>query len=89
MQKFSLYSVSQKRKAKISRKNAQSSRKKKQMQNFRENEMRKFCVNKYGREIIHYDTIKLLMKSSQSREFNKFFFTQASVSNKTSGFREI
>ena len=47
---------------------------KKQMQNFRENEMRKFCVNKYGREIIHYDTIKLLMKSSQSREFNKFFY---------------
>ena len=29
--------------------------------------------NKYGKEIINYDIIKLLMLSSQTREFHKFF----------------
>ena len=35
---------------------------------FQENLMRK-----YGRELINYDIVKLLMLSSQSREFQKFF----------------
>ena len=66
---FSFILFRKKRKAKISRKKLCVKKCKK----FRENEKRKFCVNKYGREIIHYDTIKLPMKSSQSREFNNFF----------------
>ena len=45
---------------------------------FRSQRMRKFSRKKRnslytGREIIYYDIIKLLMLSSQSREFNKFY----------------
>ena len=38
----------------------------------RKKQMRNFA-KKYGREIIYYDKIKLLILSSQSKEFYKFF----------------
>ena len=41
--------------------------------NFREIKDAKISQNKHGREIINYDIIKLLMLSSQSREFNNQF----------------
>ena len=48
------------------------SRKKNKCENF---------ARKYGREIINYDIIKLLMLSSQSREFHKFFCATNCCSN--------
>ena len=38
--------------------------------------MQYFVRKKYGREIINYDIIKLLLLSSQSRKFHKFLFAQ-------------
>ena len=43
------------------------------MQNFAKNVIISRKKNNYGREIIDYDLIKLLMLSSQSSEFHKFF----------------
>ena len=66
---------------------------------FRSQRMRKFSRKKRnslytGREIIYYDIIKLLMLSSQSREFNKFYCAIYCCSYNTYGlwrnfFREI
>ena len=51
----------------------------------------KILRKKYGREIMNYDLIKLLMLRSQGREFHKFF-VQLIVADMVSAeffFREI
>ena len=61
---------------------------------FRSQRMRKFSRKKRnslytGREIIYYDIIKLLILSSQSRDFHKFVSAINCCSDNTSGFHGI
>ena len=41
--------------------------------------MRKFCEQKYGRGMMNYYIIKLIVQSSHSRDFERFFFAQLIV----------
>ena len=51
--------------------------------------MRTFCGKNYRREISNYDIIKLLMLSSQSREFHKFSAQLIAAATKLTVFEEF